>query len=98
MRYEWDPNMIEHFGSKFSNLFKSIFICLNNNRAVEGPLGNIEIESDHRFKEFYTITVKYLDHIVLQFWVQDNILRLVKFWNGHWANSLIRSTKEELNG
>ena len=95
MKYKWDFTMIGHFGLMFSNLFKSIFICLNNNnRIIEGPIGNIEIESDCRHKEFYTITVKYLGYIVLQFWVQDNVLQLVKFWNGHWANYFIRSIKD----
>lgn len=94
MKYGWDPYMTKDFAAGLCNLFRSVFICLNNNKTIDGPLGNIEIERDHRFKEFYTITVRYLDHIVLQFWVGDNILHLVKFWNGHWANYLLRLTKE----
>ena len=66
--------------------------------AVEGHLGTIHIISDHALTTnkglFVIIKVTYIDQYVLCLVIDGEDLMVPKFFNGHWANSLMWSEKE----
>ena len=67
---------------------------------VDAPMGGIFITSDHSLSmddcRFIIFRVFYLDQDVLYFKIIDDSIIISNFFNGHWANTLQRVSKNGL--